>query len=388
MTRKGLLFVLVTAVAVAGLLVAGCAPEAAPPEEEEAPPKEEEAPPEEEKPPAEPEEAQFKWRLQTPFPTGFVTYWEADTIGQWITEMSNGRITVDVLPSGAVVPGLKEMRAVHEGVLDAAWTGSHYHTSEIGLGGDLFNLYPAGLAPREMMTWVYEYGGDEQWQEMYDRMDLNVKAMFAGLTSAELFGWFKEPVDSMEDFKGMKFRTAGIWGEMLTEAGAAVVTMPGGEVYESAQRGVIDAFEFSSPGVDYSAGFHELGAYMHGPGIHAPQAAFELLINKDSWNELSPDLQSIVMRAAEAMVARGWAHVDAYDTEGIQSLKEYGTEFVTLPVEVQEEIVELANEKYDEIAQEDEFFARVLESQRDFVAKYREFKAFTQPDPQIMTYQG
>ena len=386
MKGKRLLVLMVAVMAIASLVIVGCAPEAAAPaeEEEEAAPEEEE----EEEAPAAPAEESHKWRLQTPFPTGFVMYTACDNLGKTITQMTGGRIEVTVHPGGSIVDGLKEMRAVHEGVLDACYTGSHYHTSEVGLVGDLFNLYPAGTGPTEFMVWNYEAGGAEMWQEMYDRKDLNIKAMLAGMTSAELFGWFAEPVTGMNDFKGMKFRTAGIWGEMLNEAGAAVVTMPGGEIYESMQRGVIDAFEFSTPGVDWSAGFHELGAYVHGPGIHAPQAAFELLINKDQWNALSPELQSIVSHAAEAGLIRSWVMVEYADTLGMQNLKDYGTEFVYLPEDVQRSVAELANNMYNDLAAEDAFFAEVLESQREFVAAYRTFKAFAQPNPDLMTYGG
>jgi len=271
-------------------------------------------------------------------------------------------------------------------VLDCTLTGSHYHTSEIGMAGDLFNLYPAGMSPDEFFVWYYNGGGAALHQEMYDRKGLKVKANLGMFTSAELFGWFADPVKSMNDFKGMKFRTAGIWGEMLNEAGAAVVTMPGGEIYESMNRGVIDAFEFSTPGVDWSAGFHELGAYVHGPGIHAPESAFEMLVGTDKFNKLPADLQAIVSHACEASTIRVWSLIDYSDMLGMQNLKDYGTEFVYLPEDVQTSIVEIANKMYDEIATEDEFFAKVLASQRDFVAPFREFKAFAQPDPTLMTY--
>ena len=221
---------------------------------------------------------------------------------------------------------------------------------------------------------------------MYDRKSLNVKANLGMFTSAELFGWFAEPITSMDDFKGMKFRTAGIWGEMLNEAGAAVVTMPGGEIYEAMQRGVIDAFEFSTPGVDWSAGFQELGAYMTGPGIHAPESAFEMLINKDKWNALTPDLQDIVNRACEANTIRVWALIDYQDMLAMTKLKDYGTKFVYLPEDVQKAIVAIANNKYNEIAKTDEFFNKVLMSQREFAAPYRDFKDFAQPNPNLMRY--
>jgi len=311
-------------------------------------------------------------------------YTGGDMLAEMVSDMSAGRITMTNNPSGAIVDGLKEMRAVQEKVLDASMTASHYHTSEVGLVGDLFNLHPGGPNPMEFAVWVYEGGGKAMWQEMYDRKNLDIHPEMAMCTSAELFGWFAKPVTSINDFKGMKFRTAGIWGDMLTKAGAAVVTMPGGEIYESMQRGVIDAFEFSTPGVDYAAGFHELGAYVHGPGIHAPQSAFEFLVHTDTWDSLPADLQAILAHACEANFIRSLAMVDYGDTLGMQQLRDYGTDFVSLPESVQISIVKIANAKYDEIAATDEFFAKVLKSQRDFLTAYRDMKSFAQPNPNIM----
>ena len=188
----------------------------------------------------------------------------------------------------------------------------------------------------------------------------------------------------MDTFKGMKFRTAGIWGDMLTAAGAAVVTMPGGEIYESMQRGVLDAFEFSTPGVDFAAGFHELGAYAHGPGVHAPMSAFEFLIHNDTWNKMPADLKAILTHACAANFITSLAMVDYGDTLGMQQLTDYGTQFVSLPESVQIGIVKIANAKYDQIAAGDPFFARVLKSQREFLTAYRAMKSFAQPNPNLM----
>jgi len=387
MSKRQFLVLLVALVAVVSLLIAGCAPEAAPPaEEEEAPPEEEEEE-EEEAPPVAPAEETIEWVIQAPFPEGMSIYNGCRDWAAAVTEMSAGRLTVKDFPAGAIVPALTEMFSVHEGTLDACFTGSHYHTSEIGLAGDLFNLYPAGLSPRETLAWVYDGGGLELWQEMYDRKGLNIHAVGpCGFSSAETFGWFSKEMDSLSDFKGLKFRTAGVWGEMVNEMGGAVTSCPGGEIYQNMERGVLDAFEYSTPSIDYSVGFHELGAYLHGPGIHAPQSCFELLINADQWEELSPDLQAICTRAAEAMTARIWAFNDYHDAMAMEDLADYGTEFVYLPEDLQKEIVEVANAKYDEIAAEDAFFAEVLASQREFVIKYRALKNFIQPDPNIMTW--
>jgi TRAP-type mannitol/chloroaromatic compound transport system substrate-binding protein len=327
----------------------------------------------------------IRWKLQGPFPAGMSITYGATEFAKKVEAMSGGRLKVKAFPGGAVVPPLKEFDAVKKGTLDAHFSATHYHTSQVGLAGDLFNLYPGGPSPMEFAVWVYEGGGLALWQELYDRHNYPVVALGPmGYTSAELFGWFKKPIESLEDFKGMKFRTAGIWGEILTELGAAVVQLPGGEIFESMKRGVLDAFEFSTPGVDFSTGFHQLGAYMVGPGIHAPMSAFELLVNKNSWEELTPDLQAIVRTAAEATSLRMLCYIDHDDVLAMDKLKEYGVKFHKLPDEVQKEVVKKANELYDRKAKEDPFFDKVLNHQRAFLKKYRAYKDFCQPDPNLM----
>jgi len=332
--------------------------------------------------------SKIRWKLQGPFPAGMAITYGSTEFAKIVTEMSGGRLTVKSFPGGAIVPALKEFDAVNAGTLDAHFSGAHYHTSQVGLAGDLFNLYPGGPNPQEFAVWCYEGGGLALWQELYDRNKYNVVALGPmGFSSAELFGWFREPIKTLDDFKGMKFRTAGIWGEILTRLGAAVVQIPGGEIFESMKRGVLDAFEFSTPGVDYSAGFHQLGAYMIGPGIHAPMSAFELLVNKNSWEKLTPDLKAIVRTAAEATAFRMLCNIDYVDLQAMDKLKAYGVKSYKLPDEVQKEVVKAANELYDEKAKEDPFFGKVLKSQREFLKKYRAYKDFTQPDPDLMEWE-
>jgi len=331
---------------------------------------------------------QITWNLQCPFPVTTHLYAPAIDVSEWVTLMSNGRLTINHLGGGAIVPGGKEMTGVSEGSLDAGMTVTTFHTGIVGYAGDMFNEHPAGPEAEELMVWIYQGGGLELWQEMYDRLDLDVHVVGpASYTSAEGFGWFSEPVTSMDDFKGMKFRTAGCWGEILSRAGATVVSMQPGELFEAMQRGTIDAFEFSTPGVDYSGGFHEMGAYLTFPGIHGPGAMIPLLVNKDRWNELSPDLQAIVTHACEAAAINGWARANYSDVMAMQALQDYGTEFVSLPESVQSEIADLAFAFYEEKAAEDPFFAKVFESQKTFVSQYRAVKALQQPDIEITAYK-
>ena len=123
---------------------------------------------------------------------------------------------------------------------------------------------------------------------------------------------------------------------------------------------------------------------MIGPGIHAPGSAFELLVNKKSWEKLSPDLQALVKVAASASSFQMLNALDYSDVVAMGKMKAYGVKAFELPDEVQKEVVKVANELYDEKAKQDPFFAKVLNNQRSFLKQYRAYKSFTQPNPNLL----
>lgn len=385
MTRK-LLMVLVSVMVIAGLVLAGCAPEAAPPEEEEeeaAPAEEEE---EEEEEAAAPEVEVIKWDVQAIWPAGFMSYVSCENVIKRINVASGGRLEITLYPSGAIVPGYEILDAVDSGAVDGQVSGISAQFGNFPTAM-FFDKYPAGPNALEIYTWLYHGGGLELWQELYDMNGINMHVVGPiGCSQAENFGWFPKKITSLDDFKGMKFRTQGTWGDVLTALGCSVVTMPGGEVYESAQRGVIDAFEYSTPAVDMSAGFHEIMPVMMEPGIHAPIALYDLIINTDRWNELPDDLKVLVELGAQAGAAWVLTDTDYQDIYAFKDLMDYGTEVGVLPDEVVEEIVVIANGIWDDMAAEDPFFAEVLKSQRDFLKDYRALHSLKQPDPALLNW--
>jgi len=383
MTRK-LLMVLVSVMVIAGLVLAGCAPEAAPPEEEE---EEEEAAPEEEEEEEEeaaPEVEVIKWDVQAIWPAGFMSYVSCEDVIKRINVASGGRLEITLYPSGAIVPGYEIFDAVDSHALDGQVSGISAQFGKFATAM-FFDKYPAGPNVLEIYTWLYQGGGLELWQELYDMNDINMHVVGPiGCSQAENFGWFPEKITSLDDFKGLKFRTQGTWGDVLTTLGASVVTMPGGEVYESAQRGVIDAFEYSTPAVDMSAGFHEIQPVMMEPGIHAPIALYDFIVNKDAWNELPDDLKVLVELGCQAGATWVLTDTDYQDIAAFKALQDYGTEVGVLPDEVVKEIVIVANEIWDEMAAEDPFFAKVLKSQRDFLKDYRAMYSMKQVDSALL----
>jgi TRAP-type mannitol/chloroaromatic compound transport system substrate-binding protein len=282
-----------------------------------------------------------------------------------VEAMSGGNFIIEFFPGGAVAPATKEFDALDRGIVEMAQTGMHYNMDKFSTGG-LYNIIVAGPTPMAYITWYLEGGGEELIQELF--ADYNVMGLSVlTIGRAEMFGYSNTPLDSMDDFEGLKFRTAGDWGEVLTEYfGASVIFLPGGEVYEAMQRGVIDAFEFSSPSVNVPFGFNEIAKYAMFPGIHAPGVLMPALVNKDAYAELPDGFKIILEHAILAECLRNHLVESDQDTWGVEQHKAAGMEIVYLSEEVQKEIEAAAEDFYSKRAEEDAFFAKVYNSVNEY----------------------
>jgi len=288
-----------------------------------------------------------------------------------IEAMTGGRLKIEFFPGGAICPATKEFDAADAGIVEVAFTGMHYNIDKFSCGG-LYNIICAGPVPIEYLTWYLAGGGEELFQEMVK--DYNVVGVsVAQITRGEMFGFSNKKLDSLAAFKGLKFRTAGDWGEILTKYfGSSVIFLPGGEVYEAFKRGVIDGFEYGSPSLNWAFGFHEIAKYGVFPGIHAPSVIAPMVVNKDAWNKLPDELKPIVYEEWLAESCRFLCESTIDDMVTVQKFKDYGLEFLVLPEDVQKEVAAASWDFYDKKAAQDAFFNKVWTSVKNFMISYRE----------------
>jgi TRAP-type mannitol/chloroaromatic compound transport system substrate-binding protein len=282
-----------------------------------------------------------------------------------VETMSGGNFQIEFFPGGAVAAATKEFDAVDRGIVEMAQTGMHYNMDKFSCGG-LYNIIAAGPTPMVYLTWYLQGGGQDLIQEMFT--DYNVMGLSVmTIGRAEMFGYSNTPLDSMDDFEGLKFRTAGDWGEILTNYfGSSVIFLPGGEVYEAMQRGVIDAFEFSSPSVNVPFGFNEIAQYAMFPGIHAPGVLMPGLVNKEAYAELPDQYKVMLEDAILSECIRNHTVESDEDMWGVEQHKQAGMEIVYLSEDVQKEIEAAAEDFYTKRAAEDEFFGRVYNSVNEY----------------------
>jgi len=324
--------------------------------------------------PSQAEAQTIHWRMAGPWSAGTGDYELQQYFAAKVADLTDGQFEIEVFAGGAIVDSYQEFDACSEGTLDAIFTGVPNLAGTFGPASRLFVGYPGGPTIYEMLAWYYEGGGNELNQEILDNAHYNIHHVGPGSPrSAEGFGWFKEPITSLDDFKGMKFRTAAIWGEILSEElGASVIQVPAGELYEAFMRGVIDAFEFSTPTLDWDYGYQELGAIYHMPGIHQTNTMQQVDVNADEWAALSPQMKAVIETAAEATASRGLWQSNYEDGLAYQKMLDYGVEIYDLPVDVQEGILDAAQVVYDRYRANDPFFDKVMTSQEEFFTIYRE----------------
>jgi len=317
------------------------------------------------------------WKVQTPWPPALWQHKAAQIWAQDVEKMSGGRMKIDLYSAGEIVPAFEIYDSVRVGTLDAGHTWSGYNIGKFP-ALTMFAATPAFFDLLGYFTWMYAGGGKELWQEVYGD---NVVVLPAGMLWAEGGGWANKKIQKLSDFKGLKYRTVLIWGQILSEAGASVVTLPAGDIVPSLQRGTLDAAEFSTPVTDLPLGFHEVAKYWYAPGLHQIAGFLELLINPKKWNELPDDLKEIVKGAADAGAAHaltGWLKDDCL---AVQKFKETGTQVVKFPKEMQQDILERFVKKYND--QKDPMFQKVWKSQKEFMKIYTPYMDLQKVDAEV-----
>ncbi|MBA7685359.1 Lactate-binding periplasmic protein [subsurface metagenome] len=224
-----------------------------------------------------------------------------------------------------------------------------------------------GLTGVQNMLWMLVGGGNELATRMYSELDLQ---FIANLTihPAEVWAHSTVALNSMDDIKGLKIRLGTTeLSSIFERLGATPVFLPGGEIYESCQRGVIDAFEYITPSLNWGMGFHEITDYLYLSPSRAPSDSQSLIINGDAWNELTPGLQMIVKNAAESVGPLFFAESVAMDAEALDWYTDYGTHVENLPKDIEDTLLTTAKEYYIEQAAKDPFYAEVYDSLQAFI---------------------
>lgn len=320
-------------------------------------------------------------KMQSSWPSSDIFQDMAKQYVDRIEAMSGGRLRIDLLPAGAVVGAFQVQDACHDGIIDAShtvpvyWYGKHKAASLFGTGpvwgGNAANL----------LAWMHAGGGNEFYRELtQDILGLNVVGFFGFPMPAQPFGWFKQPVTSVADVNGLKYRTVGLAADLMQAMGMSVTQLPGGEIVPAMERGVIDAFEFNNPTSDLRFGSQDVSKNYMLSSYHQASEAFEFIFNKDRFESLDEDLQAILRHGVEAASTANTAlALDQYSSDLRKLQEEFGVDVIRTP----DEVLAKQLEAWDEIIgrlENDEFMKRVMDSQREWTERTVFYQLMNDPD--------
>jgi TRAP-type mannitol/chloroaromatic compound transport system substrate-binding protein len=312
----------------------------------------------------------LRWKMPVAFATklpglGSPAAWVADKLNT----ASDGSIQIKVYEPKKLVPPFEILQSVSDGKVSAGYTWIGYDQGKIP-AVPLFAAVPFGLKPPAYAGWYFYGGGHDMLQKVYANKGFNVHAQLCGIIGPETAGWYKEPITSLEDYKGMKIRFAGLGGKVLEKFGASVTMLPGGELFQALEKGTIDATEFSMPAIDQILGFDKVVKNNLFPGWHQPFTAQYMLVNGDEWKAASASQQALVETACTAGTLMGLAEGEYKNGAVLAKLKEEGINVGKIPMPILKQLKEATNQVLAEQAAADADFKMVLESQQAFQKDY------------------
>ncbi|EAP77954.1 MULTISPECIES: TRAP transporter substrate-binding protein DctP [Roseovarius] len=323
-----------------------------------------------------PAKAEESWTMTTTWPSSLELIEMDKHFVELANKLTKGELTIEFFEGGSLVPSGEVFGAVESGTIQAGgdwpgyWAGRDAAFSALATTPSLFNAV-------DYVNWIQQWGGAELYNEIYGQFGM-VYLPYA-VTNNESGFRTNEPIRNLDDLQGKRLRLSGLeQGRLLERLGGNQVSMAGGEIYQSLERGVIDGAEFSTPNVDWSGGFQQVTKYWATPGWHQSASVFGVMINKASWDALTPETQEKLKIAADASLLWSLAFTEKRATEAYAQFDD-AVEINRYDDETLTKIQEMANEVIVETACENPNSAKVYLSMVEYLGDYAQWRDASAP---------
>jgi TRAP-type mannitol/chloroaromatic compound transport system substrate-binding protein len=271
-------------------------------------------------------QAKYKWNMQSLWQAGAINHKVFERFCKRVSVATGGRLEITPLPVGTLVAYNESLDAVSSGILDGQQSGAAYFAGKDAAFA-MISEFPGGYeTPYQMQMWFEYGGGKELARELYAKFNVfYVGSVWHGMESIPS----KKPIRGVSDLKGLKMRIPeGPNQEIFKEFGAAPVNIPGSEVYTSLDRGVIDATDWGTLGMNIDLGYHKIAPYQIFPGFHSLPMA-DVAVNLDRWKELPDDIKAIVETQVRDFARDMIQEMALTDAEAARKASQEGVKLIT-----------------------------------------------------------
>jgi len=291
-------------------------------------------------------------------------------LGRRVKTLTGGKLDLAFHEPGALVPAPEAWDAVSTGAVDAAWYSPGFAQGIIPSAA-MFTSVPFGPEAPEYLAWYYYGGGGDLWDAITARH--NIKSVLCGTLPPEASGWFRKPIETVSDLKGLKMRFFGLGARVMEKLGVATQTLPVGDTVPALELGTIDAAEISMPALDLRLGMADYAKHYYFPGWHQQTSLFSLLVNRKVWDGLNEQEQLAINEVCRSAVAQSIAWGEAIQLDALKELQKKGVVLHTWSPE----ILAAMKQAWQDVVTEqsaDKDFKRVWESYAAFRARYAQWR--------------
>jgi TRAP-type mannitol/chloroaromatic compound transport system substrate-binding protein len=305
-----------------------------------------------------------KWRCASSFPKSLDTIFGASEAGaKAVSDVTGGKFQIQVFAAGEIVPGLQVADAVQAGTVECGHTAPYYYFGKdptFAFG----TAIPFGLNDRQFNAWWYFGGGEQVFNEFLK--SFGITAILAGNTGAQMGGWYRKEIKTVDDLKGLKFRIGGFAGQVLTKLGVVPQQIAGGDIYPALEKGTIDAAEWVGPYDDEKLGFNKVAKFYYYPGWWEGGPALHYFVNTKAYDSLPPDFKAALHAGGHVANDYMVAKYDAQNPAALRRLIAGGTQLRPFPKAIMDACYNAAMEVYAETGAKNANFKKVYDQMTAF----------------------
>ena len=309
-------------------------------------------------------QANIRWRLASSFPRSLDTiFGAAEVFAKKVGEMSGGKFQITTHAGGELMPPFGVVDGVQNGTVEIAHTAPYYFFGK----DETFALgcaIPFGMNSRQMTAWMIEGNGLKLMREFYK--NYNIINFLGGNTGAQMGGWFRKEIKSIADMKGLKFRIGGFGGKIIERIGGVPQNIPGGEIYQSLEKGTIDAAEWVGPYDDLKLGFHKVATNYYYPGWWEGGPQLDFYVGIKAYEALSAEYKAMVEAAASHAHVDMQAKYDARNPGALRQLVAQGTKLFRFPKDMMDAAFKESMALYSELGAKNPNWKKVYDDFSNF----------------------
>ena len=307
---------------------------------------------------------EIRWRAPSSFPKNLdILYGGLEYLSRRVAQMTDNRFRIQPFAAGEIVPPLQILDALQQGTVECGQTASLYYVGKDPTFA-AFTAIPFGMNMRQMSAWMREGGGNQLAAELY--RDYNVVGIPFGDTGAQMGGWFRKEMKTLDDLKGLKFRISGFAGHMFNKLGANAIQIPGADIYPALERGTIDAAEWIGPYDDEKLGFARVARYYYAPGFWEGSSRGVFMINQRAYDTLPDSYKHVLDVACGEATMNMSAQYDDANPKALRRLIAGGAQLRAWPREIMQAAWKAANDLYEETAVQNPRFKKLWASYKPY----------------------